>query len=1004
MPDKTTPSALGKLLDPLLTLARHHGLDTTALLASAELTPAALEKPGARFPAQQFAPLLERLAQTTASPLIALRLGEVTQPRMLGSIGFLMSSAATLQDAYQVLIDYLPLLFEGAALQLEQTLEGSWLTLELNDSARKPTEYFLACLANWPRWLTGHQIPIQRLELTFAAPDDPHAWQRFFAAEVLFDAPHNRLLLSTDYLSLACLDANNEMHQLHREFADSLLSSSAQRSALIAQTRHLIRRQLADGEGCVRRDQIADAVNLSLRTLQRKLGQLGTSFQDVYDQTRREQCLQLIQRGQLSFGEIAFQLGFSNQSAFQKAFKRWMGVAPSHYRAQLKPLALQHPDPPKANPQPPAHWYQQQDVDSEIRQRLAQLSRFNLTLLEWAALCGMQFDLNLLAQASSNPLARLAIHLWPAQQRALVLPETEHAHNVNRFSFTHPHTRDLLLQAQSVDCQQQRHLQLADALLAQPEPPAGAVLYHLNQLHNAPPGRHPQLITLNQQAAEQCAHYGQYSAAIAYSQQQQRWQTEPTAQQQTCLTIARYQLLASQPEACQQSLDQLEQAQQLNLATPVLQARQALLQAELWQQQQQPEPALALLCQTLALLDQPLPSQDNIALRQLLQQLERIEQQLSNHALDQLNALDNPLIEQVLALCEQISLLAQQQARPLLAACAITRMTELTLQHGHSAQTPFAFISYAWVASWFCADEPLARQFSTEGLLRATQPAASGTQPAIAATAHLIQGCRVSHWFNPLSDSRQQLQQARQLSSPDSWTAQQAVLVDSNLAWLSGSPLAELAHPLPTEPLVQQSAGLLVQQLTEDAPFPALQYSDGWQGVALISSALLLDQQQHWPTLFNWEIPLEQQLAGSFGLAEALFSTGLMRLIQAQPRGQLARRRAQQVAQISSRLEHWARHCPENFSAQHSLLCAERARLDQQQPEQAFERAIRDSEQQPALHHRGLCYERYADHLLASGQRRLARFCLAEAEQCYQQWGATTKVKQLARLTAKLAQ
>lgn len=1002
MPDQTTASALGKLLDPLLTLARHHGLDIDALLTTTGLTTTELEKPGARFAAQQFAPLLEQLAQATSNPLIALRLGEITQPRMLGSTGFLMSSAATLQDAYQALIDYLPLLFEGAALQLEQTLEGSWLTLELNDSARKPTEYLLACLANWPRWLTGHQVPVQRLELSFAAPQDPQAWQRFFAAEVQFAAPHNRLLLATDYLNLSCLDANAEMHQLHREFADSLLSDSAQRSALIAQTRHLIRRQLAEGEGCVRREQIAEAVNLSLRTLQRKLGQLGTSFQEVYDQTRREQCLQLIQRGQLSFGEIAFRLGFSNQSAFQKAFKRWMGVAPSHYRAQLKPLSVQ-PELPTNEGQPPALWYQQTNIHDAISQRLEQLGRFNLTLLEWAALCGTTFDLSLIAQASGNPLARLAIHLWPAQQRELVKTASGHP---NQFRFTHPDIRTRLLQVQSSDCQQQRHLQLADALLARPGYPLITVLHHLNQLQSPPKGRQEQLATLNQQAVEQCARKGHYSDAVHYGQQRLRWQAEPAAQQQARLQIAQYQLLAGLLEASQHSLERLHQAQQTTPPTRELQARQTLLQAELWQQQHQPDQALQLLCQTLAQIDQPLPEDHSIALRQLLQQLGRIEQQLNSGALAQLSPLSAHGVEPILALCEQVSLLAQQLAQPLLAACAITRMTELALQYGHNRQTPFAFISYAWVASWFCGDELLARQFSAQGLMLATQQASQTNEPGIAAAAHLIQGCRVSHWFNPLSDSRQQLQQAAQLGNSGSWLTQQATLVDSNLAWLSGTPLYTLAEQLSTDIQVQQSAGLMIQQLRQTSPATLQTHPqpDGWQAVATITAALLLDQQQLWPALYSWEIPLEQQLAGSYGLAEALFSTALMRLIQAQPRSQLARRRAEQVAQISSRLEHWARHCPENFSAQHSLLCAEQARLNGQPAAPLYEQALRQSEQQPALHHQGLCYERYADYLLTSDQPRLARFCLQAAGQCYQQWGAGNKVKQLARLADKLAQ
>ena len=129
----TVTTASTKLLEPVLQLAQHYRLDQTEILQSASLTQEEFSIPGARFPTAAYGQILQTLAHATDNPRVALNLGEATQPRMLGSIGFLMSTAATLGKAYQALIDYLPLLLEGAMIQMEQTAEGTLLTFELNE-------------------------------------------------------------------------------------------------------------------------------------------------------------------------------------------------------------------------------------------------------------------------------------------------------------------------------------------------------------------------------------------------------------------------------------------------------------------------------------------------------------------------------------------------------------------------------------------------------------------------------------------------------------------------------------------------------------------------------------------------------------------------------------------------------------------------------------------------------------------------------------------------------
>ena len=521
-----TPTVSARLLEPVLQLARHYRTDSgqnqgEQLLQIAGLTESEFTKPGSRFPSANYPRVLDQLVQLSANPLISLSLGEATQPRMLGSVGFLMSTSDNLEQAYRNLIDYLPLLHEEAVLELEQSPRGTVLTLELNQNHPALIDYLLACLINWPRWLTGHQVAVQRVKLARSEPEDKRPYQQFFAAETEFGAPSNQLWFSSDYLSLPCLDANAEMHQLHREFADVLLGQSGRQGALIAQTRNLIRQQLVDHQCSVSREQVAEQLGMSLRTLQRKLGLQDTSFQEIHDQTRRDLCLQMIQRGELSFGEIAYQLGFSNQSAFQKAFKRWMKQPPSEYRKQVRPLPL---EPAVNQPDNPVdtRWLQDDDHAEQIQQRLKQLPDLSRELLDWALLLEDPYSLEDLAEATGSPLARLAIHLWPAEQAGLI----EATNNDNtRYRFSDARIRRQLDNSLPTATRKRMHSRYAELLQQLAAPGSTAELDPAQQLqqqqrllrHLKQAGANPDLIRQASLAAAQTAALlGDFNAAAQH--------------------------------------------------------------------------------------------------------------------------------------------------------------------------------------------------------------------------------------------------------------------------------------------------------------------------------------------------------------------------------------------------------------------------------------------------------------------------------------------------------
>ncbi|WP_086478886.1 AraC family transcriptional regulator [Oceanospirillum sanctuarii] len=839
-------TASSKLLEPILQLARHYPatlLDSELkepessdqapssqqslqnqslqqqLLDDAGLTHQDFTRPDARFPAERFTRVLSRLAKASDNPHISLRLAEATQPRMLGSTGFLISTSDTLGQALHILEEYLPILFESARLRLEPVSqpesESVRLVLKLDEPEQNVAEFFLACLLNWPRWLTGQQIPVQSVELAHTEVKDPARFRQLFAAEVVFNARENAVILPEQYLRLPCTDANKELHQLHKAFADALLGKSQNRTALTAQVRHLIREQILTQGEAIRREEVARQLGLSLRTLQRKLGELDTNFQNLYDETRKELCFQLIRKGDLSFGEIAFQLGFSNQSAFQKAFKRWAGMPPSQYRQTLKrseaapekQLDAMLADESSA-PFAPRELFAPQDLVTENQKRsannetinesnlqrllpekLQRLNPFGLKTLLRAAVIGDQFSLNFLSRLIQEPEARLMIHLWPAQEEKLIEP-IELAQGLPGFRFTSPLIQQALYEQLTAEEQQQLHSVAAQLLWqslpeSQPSDALKTLLGHLNRLShqqgllattsaittvtNTATDKTedtgltgnadntltiPLIVHLNQSAAFQALSDVNQQDAIAFTAHARRWldrlTTAETPESFSSSDIhtslyqqAKLELYLGDAEQALTTLNLLEKREKREKREKHqdLQHRTLRLKARILLYLNQPEEALQTLLPHLSPI---LPNDEKEQLVFLLNTLEEIQRlrisadaKVQTETLSSADSSADTLTDALdqLSLLEPISRLARRQSQPLLAACVISRMTQLCLQHQFNANQAnisqpnsspnqnllnsyarYALVGYAWVASWFCGDYKLSAAILKQGL------------------------------------------------------------------------------------------------------------------------------------------------------------------------------------------------------------------------------------------------------------------------------------------------
>ncbi len=330
--ERTTSSSWASGIVQALDL---EGLDCRSLFAELGLDYAALSDPDARFAQDDMTRLWQRAVVITGNPAIGLNLAKVMRPGAMHVVGYALMSSSTLKESFQRLVRYQRIIAEGADVQLMPSENGYLLTLAIHGDqlppARQSAEGSLGSILAFGRWLTGKLLVPVEVYLQGEPPVDVEPYQSLFQAPLRFNARCHGLLISHVDMDIPLLTANAELAQLHDRFAGDYLARFSG-SRVTHQARQVICRLLPQGEP--RRETVAQLLHLSERTLQRRLDEEGTSFQQLLDDTRRMLAEQYLGRADLALLEIAYLLGFADPSNFYRAFKRWFSMTPGEYRAQ----------------------------------------------------------------------------------------------------------------------------------------------------------------------------------------------------------------------------------------------------------------------------------------------------------------------------------------------------------------------------------------------------------------------------------------------------------------------------------------------------------------------------------------------------------------------------------------------------------------------------------------------------------------------------------------------
>ncbi len=333
----TQATTAGAWLNGIWDMLSVRGFDPAPMFAAAGVSAVAIRDPHERFTSDQLSRLWNEIAAASNNEAIALAALDSPRPAMLDLLTYTMMTAPDLQAALQRFIRYIRVISDATTFTLESDADGSqWLRLAIAGGTlpvpRQRYEFILITILTICRWIAGRPLNPRAIEFAFPEPGSTQPYTRAFAGPLRFGARCNGILFDASDLGAPLPASNPRLAELHERFAGEFLQQM-DRDKLVPKVRDIIVRLLPDGDPS--RSAAATCLGISERTLQRRLQDENTSFQQLLDDTRRDLARQFLVQDQIALGQLTFMLGFADQSAFCRACQRWFDQSPKQYRKQM---------------------------------------------------------------------------------------------------------------------------------------------------------------------------------------------------------------------------------------------------------------------------------------------------------------------------------------------------------------------------------------------------------------------------------------------------------------------------------------------------------------------------------------------------------------------------------------------------------------------------------------------------------------------------------------------
>lgn len=321
----------GAYAHQLVQLVARWDVSEESLLEGLDRSAVALDDPNTRISISAFDELVRRARALTNEPGLGFYMGMQLRILSHGYLGVAAMAAGTVGEALAFAEQFIAT--RAPMLALRSFVEGESASVVLEEHASLGDELrgfmvtaSLVTIAYAARFITG--LPVTGdAEVTFSRPDCFDRFAHLLPGSVQFSRPSNRLVFARNILDLPLINADRDAAALAREQCERELAALALDNGVLRRVRSILVK-----EGFISLDAVAKRLQISPRTLKRKLASNDMTFSRVVEEIRRERALLLLGNSDLSIESIADMLGYADVTSFTRAFRRWTGTTPASVR------------------------------------------------------------------------------------------------------------------------------------------------------------------------------------------------------------------------------------------------------------------------------------------------------------------------------------------------------------------------------------------------------------------------------------------------------------------------------------------------------------------------------------------------------------------------------------------------------------------------------------------------------------------------------------------------
>ena len=320
------------MLGTLWRTLESYGIDPCEAIPEKYFRPGRKFRYSDRIRFQEYDEIQARVAALVQDPAMGIRTGQNMHPSHLGALGFAWLASSTLRTALKRGQRFTRMAHEQLEVCIDEQPGSICVSYRMRKQPTRPRlvgDGQIAGILTMCRVNFGDALEPAEVTLKRQRPADPAPWHDFFGPNILFGQEYNSITFTAEDADRKLTSANAEMARLHEDLIRRHLLKM-DRDNILNRTRLQIMEQLPSGR--VTEEGIARTLNVSRSTLKRRLRENGETFRSLLNQVRADLAQRYLENRDYSVTEIAFLLGYTDTSAFSRAFKTWFGHSPTRAR------------------------------------------------------------------------------------------------------------------------------------------------------------------------------------------------------------------------------------------------------------------------------------------------------------------------------------------------------------------------------------------------------------------------------------------------------------------------------------------------------------------------------------------------------------------------------------------------------------------------------------------------------------------------------------------------